>query len=178
MLSAQVIETNGVSSLVVKNSTNGKSATIPGVSATASLAEARAAFKIYLDAVKRSRMLERTLEGEFATGKTKDSEEAKEQNVKENRERMALHLAIIFQNGELELIQSGLIRIQLEAFELLGQPTFERVMNARRNVPKLADELLTEFFDQTSASVEITGEITSAETEESFLNSEEFEATA
>ena len=132
---------NGVST--VTNISSGVSVMIPGESQN--LAEAQNVLRNYLDAVKRARMLEKTLEGEFTTGKN-ESEAAKLASMEENKAKMNLHLGIIYSEpSELSLLRTPLTRILTGCRNLLGDENFNRVMDARRNVPKLSEEFLTTF---------------------------------
>ena len=137
----------------VTNIDSGVSVMIPGESQD--LTQAQTNLRNYLDAVKRARMLEKTLEGEFTTGKN-ESELAKLASMEENKAKMNLHLGIIYSEpGELTLLRAPLARILTGCRELLGEENYNRVLDARRNVPKLSEEFLVSFGKAT-VSVEMS----------------------
>jgi hypothetical protein len=112
---------------------------------TNSLEDARALFTSYLEGVKRARVLDKALEGDFATGKHANEAE-KLASVEQNRVKMTAQLGFIYSEpGELENLRNPIARIMSNCKDLVGAENFERIIIARRNVPKLAEEFLGTF---------------------------------
>jgi len=139
VLTGQIVETNGVSQLVLSNA-DGHEVSIDAIGPLSTIEDAQAHLRNWLDAVKSARALSKTLEGAVATGKT-DAE--KEESARVNRERAEANLAVIYTPAELAIVHGGIERTLSECRTLVGDANFDRVMAARRNVPALAGEFLT-----------------------------------